>query len=100
MAQAADTVTMPSLSYIPGKPTLVLLFKAARVRLMTNSARADSLSDTRIVSATEEMNRISDDIRDAEVNGPSNHRIRHLSPSTHVITSPAIQRLEVPCARS
>ena len=61
---------MRVLSYIPGKSTLVLLFKAARVRLMSNGARVDSLSDARIESATEEMNQISDDIRDAKVIGP------------------------------
>jgi hypothetical protein len=61
---------MRSLSYIPGRSTLVLLFNAARVRLMSYSARIDSLSDTRIESATEEINQISDDIRDAKVISP------------------------------
>ena len=100
MAQAADSMTMPLLSYISGKPTPVLLFKAARVRLMTYSARVDLLSDTRIVSATEEINKISDDIRDSKVIGPSDHPTPRLLRSTQMITLPAIQRLEVPCARS
>ena len=58
---------MRSLSYIPRKSTPVLLFNAAGVRLMSYSARVDSLPDTRVESATEEMNQIPDDIRDAKV---------------------------------
>jgi tRNA U34 5-carboxymethylaminomethyl modifying enzyme MnmG/GidA len=56
---------MGSLSYIPQKSRLVLLFNAARMRLMATSEKIGSLSDTRIASATEEINQISDDIRDA-----------------------------------
>jgi hypothetical protein len=59
--------------YIPETATLVLLFKAARIRLMANAAAIEALSDARIASATEEMNRISDDIRDARIAGPLNH---------------------------
>jgi hypothetical protein len=61
------------LSYIPGKSTLLVLFKAARVRLMANSENIGSLPDARIASATEEINRISDDIRDAKAAGSSDH---------------------------
>jgi hypothetical protein len=56
---------MGSLSYIPGRSTLLLLFKAARDRLMISSEYLGSLSETRLTSATEEMNRVSDDIREA-----------------------------------
>jgi hypothetical protein len=63
---AQDVVTMRWLSYVPGKSTLLLLFKASRVRLMANSESVGSLPDSRIASATEEINRISDDIRDAK----------------------------------
>jgi hypothetical protein len=59
-----------SLSYIPGKSTLLVLFNAARVRLMANSENVGSLPDARIASATEEINRISDDIRDATAGTP------------------------------
>jgi hypothetical protein len=56
---------MGSLSYLPGRSTLLLLFKAARGRLTATSEYMGSLSDARITSATEEMNQISDDIREA-----------------------------------
>jgi len=56
---------MGSLSYIPGRSTLLLLFKAARGRLMVTSEYLGSLSEARLASATEEMNQISDDIREA-----------------------------------
>ena len=62
------------LPYVPETATLVLLFKAARIRLMANAAAVESLSDARIASATEEMNRISDDIRDARIGGPVRHQ--------------------------
>jgi len=57
------------LPYIPGKSTLLVLFKAARVRLMASSENVSSLPDARIASATEQINRISDDIRDAKAAG-------------------------------
>jgi hypothetical protein len=60
--------------YILETATLVLLFKAARIRLMANAVAVEALSDARIASATEEMNRISDDIRDARIVGPVRHR--------------------------
>ena len=60
-------------SYIPGKSTLLLLFKAARVRLMATSENVGSLPDKRIASATEEINQISDDIRDAKAIASSDH---------------------------
>jgi hypothetical protein len=74
VVQAPDMMRwLPYVPYIPGKATLVLLFKAARIRLMSNSASVDALSNARIASATEEMNLISDDIRDAKNAGPSTH---------------------------
>src|SRR5664279_10680 len=60
-------------SYVPGKSTLQLLFKAARVRLMANSENVGSLPNARIASATEQINRISDDIRDAKAAGSSDN---------------------------
>jgi hypothetical protein len=63
---------MAWLSYIPGKSTLLLLFKAARVRLMANSENVGALANARIASATEEINQISDDIRDAKAAAASN----------------------------
>jgi hypothetical protein len=53
---------MGSLPYISQK-SMLLRFKAARTRLMATSEKIGSLSDTRIASATEEINQISDDIR-------------------------------------
>ena len=52
--------------YVPSSSTLVILFKIARARLMASSHNAAMLTDDRLISATEEMNRISDDIREAE----------------------------------
>src|ERR1700686_4692272 len=52
--------------YVPSSSTLVILFKIARARLMASSHNAALLTDARLISATEEMNQISDDIRDAE----------------------------------
>lgn len=62
---------MGSLSYIPQKSRLLLRFNAARMRLIA-SERIGSLSDTRIASATEEINQISDDIRAAKSAASSN----------------------------
>ena|SRR3989442_15873478 len=52
--------------YVPSSSTLVILFKIARARLMASSHNVALLTDARLISATEEMNKISDDIRDAE----------------------------------
>ena len=59
-------VAMGSLYYIPQKSRLLLLFKAARMRLIATSENVSLLSEARITSATEEINQISDDIRDAK----------------------------------
>jgi hypothetical protein len=65
---------MGSLYYIPRTSALLSLFKAARMRLAANGAQARRLSDTRIASATKEINQISDDIRDAKDSGaPPDH---------------------------
>jgi hypothetical protein len=53
---------MGSLYYIPQKSRLLLLFKAARMRLIATSENVSLLSEARITSATEEINQISDDI--------------------------------------
>ncbi len=49
-------------TYVPSSSTLVILFKIARARLMASSHDVALLTDARLISATEEMNRISDDI--------------------------------------
>lgn len=49
-------------TYVPSSSTLVILFKIARARLMASSHNVALLSDARLISATEEMNKISDDI--------------------------------------
>lgn len=52
-------------TYVPSSSTLVILFKIARARLMASSHNVALLTDARLISATEEMNKISDDIREA-----------------------------------
>jgi hypothetical protein len=54
------------LSFIPGKATLVVLFKAAKRRLTEQTDDIAELPNARIVSATEELNQIADDVRDAQ----------------------------------
>jgi hypothetical protein len=49
-------------TYAPSSSTLVILFKIARARLMASSHNVALLTDARLISATEEMNQISDDI--------------------------------------
>jgi hypothetical protein len=90
------------LSYIPGKSTLLVLFKAARVRLMASSENVGSLPDARIASATEEINRISDDIRDAKAAASSDLAVAapaeikpaatDLAPPVTVAVSAALKR--------
>ena len=66
MARAANhRRTMNWLTYVPSSSTLVILFKIARARLMASSHNVALLSDSRLISATEEMNKISDDISSA-----------------------------------
>ncbi len=52
-------------TYVPSGSTLVILFKIARARLMASSHNVALLTDARLISVTEEMNQISDDLRDA-----------------------------------
>lgn len=54
------------LSLVPCKATLVLLFKAARRRVATQTGDIEALPNARIISATEELNQIADDIREAQ----------------------------------
>ncbi len=54
-------------SLIPGKATLVRHFQAAKRRLTVQRKAVAGLSTARIVSATDELNQIVDDIRDAPV---------------------------------
>ena len=53
------------LSFVPGKATLVLLFNAAKRRMTEHAEDVAELPDARIESATEELNKIADDLRDA-----------------------------------
>jgi hypothetical protein len=64
-AQSSNDAAMGSLAYIPRKSTLLVLFKAARVRLMTACEKIDCLPETRLALITEEINRLSDEIREA-----------------------------------
>ena len=57
---------MSWLSFVPGKTTLVLLFHAAQQRLSGQILNVAGLSDARLASATEELNQIADDVRDAK----------------------------------
>jgi hypothetical protein len=63
---AYPDTAMGSLSYISQKSRLLRLFKAAKMRLMATSENVSSLSDARVTSAFEEIDQISDDIRDAK----------------------------------
>jgi hypothetical protein len=56
---------MVTLSYVPRKSTLLLLFDKAVSRLVESTADTSQLSDVRLVAATEELNRIADEIREA-----------------------------------
>ena len=51
--------------FTPGKATLVLLFMAAKSRLAAQTDDVAELPNARIITATEELNQIIDDIRDA-----------------------------------
>ena len=52
-------------TYVPSSSMLVILFKIARARLMASSHNVALLTDARLISATEERNKISDEIREA-----------------------------------
>ena len=54
------------LSFIPGKSTLVLLFGAAKRRVAEQTDGVAELPNERIQSATEELNQIADDVREAQ----------------------------------
>ena len=55
------------LSFVPGKSTLVLLFEAARRRVAEQRDDIGDLPNARIESATEELNQIANDVRDAQL---------------------------------
>ena len=57
---------MGTPAYTPRKSTLLLLFDKAVWRLVDNSEGCQ-LSDARLAAATEELNRIADEIRDASM---------------------------------
>jgi hypothetical protein len=50
----------------PRKASLVLHFKAAKLRMIEQVDNVAKLPDARIVTATVELNQIVDDIRDAQ----------------------------------
>jgi hypothetical protein len=56
---------MGSLSYIPRKSTLLLLFDKALLRLLEILEANGQLTEERLAVLTEERNRIADKIRDA-----------------------------------
>jgi hypothetical protein len=56
---------MGTLSYVPRKSTLLLLFDKAVSRVVESTVETSQLSEVRLVAATEELNRIADEIRDA-----------------------------------
>jgi len=64
----------PFQHFVPDKATLVLLFEAAKRRLAEETDDIAKLPDARIESATEELNQIADDVRDANAapEGPAN----------------------------
>jgi hypothetical protein len=78
------------LSFVPGKSTLLVLFGAAKRRVATQTDGADQLSDERLGSATEELNQIADDVRDAQAD-----------PDTRVPSAPAptVERRHEPQGR-
>ena len=55
---------MSWLAFIPGKTVLVGLFKAATRRVTDETEDVGNLPNARIVTATEELNQIADDVRD------------------------------------
>ena len=61
--------------WLSGKATLAQLFKAAKRRVAEQTDDIANLPKARIVSATEELNQIADDVRDAQAT-------RKASPST------------------
>src|SRR5205085_9467529 len=71
VTHAQSTLVMGTMAYIPRKSTLLLLFDKPVWRLVDNSD-GSQLSDARLVAATEELNRIADEIRDASM-GVSTH---------------------------
>jgi hypothetical protein len=54
------------LPFVPSKASLVLLFNAAKRRVTQQTADIEALPNARIVSATEELNQIADDVREAQ----------------------------------
>jgi hypothetical protein len=54
------------LSLLPSKATLALLFTAAKWRVAEQSDDLAELPTARVVSATEELNQIADDVREAQ----------------------------------
>jgi len=69
------------LSFAPGKSTLVLLFMAAKRRVIEQTDGVADLSDERISSATEELNRIADDVRAARTVGHTPASVASTNPA-------------------
>jgi len=69
-ADSRQTVT-PSI-FVPNTSTLVILFEMASMRLMACSHGAGVLTNARLLQLTEEINKVSDEIRAAthQVQGP------------------------------
>jgi diguanylate cyclase (GGDEF)-like protein/PAS domain S-box-containing protein len=93
-AQYANAfLTMDLRSYISGKSSLLSFFKAATVRRRLNSARAEALPDSRIASATEEINHMSDDVGKA-VGRPVQSRADQPPPCSGQSRNPGIESAE------
>ena len=75
--------------FVPQRETLLLLFKAARYRLLRQAVHVEAVSDAGIASATENLNQISDDLRE-DGEGPSKPHDNPTLPvvSTNVIPIP------------
>ena len=65
-SRAISIVLCAGSPFIPGKATLALLFTAAKRRMAEQSDDVAELPTARIVSATEELNQIADDVREAK----------------------------------
>ena len=81
--------------WLSGKATLAQLFTAAKRRVLEQTDDIANLPKARIVSATEELNQIADDVRDAQAArkaSPSTVPAPEASPSHSTAPAPAMWR--------
>jgi hypothetical protein len=74
-------------SFIPSKATLIRHFEAAKRRLIMQGKAVAGLSNVRIVTATDELNQIVDDIRDAP-SAPKNPPLAVREPPPPAVREP------------